>query len=232
MWRRITIVNKISIIIPALNEAETIETSLNRLQVYRQQGHEIVVVDGGSSDKTAEISQPLVDQFLLSEPGRAIQMNLGAKQASGNLLLFLHVDTIVSDSCFTELLNLELNKKIWGRFDVKLSNSKFIYKVIAFFMNLRSRITSIATGDQCIFITKKLFSSIKGYPEVALMEDIAISKKLRKYHKPICLKETVVTSARRWEKNGVLKTILLMWYLRLAYFFNVSPKKLNALYEK
>ena len=202
------------------------------MQNYRKQGHEIIVIDGGSSDNTSQLAKPLVDKLLKSQLGRAIQMNTGARIATGDLLLFLHIDTLFYETCFNKLLNLDVNKTLWGRFNVKLSNAKFIYKVIAFCMNLRSRITHIATGDQCIFMTKELFNNVNGYPEIALMEDVAISKLLRKITKPICFSETVLTSARRWEENGVIKTIMMMWFLRLAYFLKVSPKRLQALYEK
>lgn len=207
-----------------------IESSLQQMQTHRRQGLEIIIVDGGSSDNTLQLAEPFADKLLKSQPGRAAQMNHGAQHAVGDLLLFLHIDTVFPGKCFNRLFSLH-QENCWGRFDVELSNPKLIFKIIAFLMNLRSRLTHIATGDQCIFISQKLFKSINGYPDIALMEDIAISKLLRKKTKPIIYKEKVVTSARRWEENGVINTIVLMWFLRLAYFFNISPKRLKTLYE-
>ena len=219
---------KLSIIIPVLNEADTIQFLLDSLQKFRNK-HEVIIVDGGSKDKTFEIAKTHCDKLLISERGRAKQMNTGASHAKGDLLLFLHADTRLPNN-LEELLQLSNNKKFWGRFDLRLTGDRLIFRLIEVMINLRSRITGMATGDQAIFISKILFEEIDGYDDIELMEDIAICKRLKVFTKPFCLKSKVETSSRRWEKEGVYKTIVLMWWLRLLYFFGVSPKKLSRLY--
>ena len=221
---------KISIIIPVLNEETGLSRISGHLQSIRQQGHEVIVVDGGSVDNTLAIAQEVTDSVITSKAGRALQMNSGASIASGDVLLFLHADTFLPDDTVQLISELSKRKNYWGRFDVRLSSRKFIYRLIESLMNLRSCITSIATGDQAIFIEKKLFDRVQGFPEIALMEDVEISRRLKKISRAVCMKQKVVTSSRRWETNGVVATVLLMWKLRLYYFFGVSPEKLNQLY--
>ena len=222
---------KISIIIPVINEEVNLAGTLEHLQFIRQQGHEIVVVDGGSKDNSFMLAQEGADIVIAAKPGRAIQMNSGAEVASGDVFLFLHADTVLPDSVLTILEENVLTEWMWGRFDVRLSSNKFVYRVIEFLMNLRSRLTSIATGDQAIFISRSLFLKVGGFPEIVLMEDIEISRCLKVIIKPICLEQKVITSSRRWEKKGVISTVFLMWKLRLYYFFGVSPNKLKQLYR-
>jgi rSAM/selenodomain-associated transferase 2 len=222
---------KISIIIPVINEEINLASTLEYLQFIRQQGHEIVVVDGGSKDNSFMLAQEGADIVIASKSGRAIQMNSGAEVASGDVFLFLHADTILPDSVLTLLEKIAQTDWYWGRFDVRLSSNKFVYRIIELLMNLRSRLSSIATGDQAIFISRSLFIKVGGFPEIALMEDIEISRRLRVIVKPICLKQKVITSSRRWETKGVIVTVLLMWKLRLYYFFGVSPNKLKQLYR-
>ena len=220
---------KISIIIPVLNE----ETNLARLGEHLRtitQPHEIIIVDGGSRDNTLHIAYQLTDAVLVSSPGRALQMNSGAEIASGEVLLFLHADTFLPDDALAVIAALSAEENIWGRFDVRLSSRRFVFRLIETLMNLRSCVTSIATGDQAMFIKKNLFQRVGGFPEIALMEDIEISRRLKKIVKPVCLKQKVITSSRRWENNGVVATVLLMWKLRLYYFFGMSPEKLKQLY--
>ena len=157
-------------------------------------------------------------------------MNSGASAASGRVLLFLHADTFLPDNAVQIITDSFTGESFWGRFDVRLSNKKYIYRLIESMMNLRSCLTSIVTGDQAIFIGKKLFERVGGFPEIALMEDIEISKRLKHISRAVCLRHRVVTSSRRWERNGVVSTVLLMWKLRLYYFFGVSPDKLNQMY--
>jgi len=222
---------KVSVIIPVLNEANHLPDLLRKLQVYREQAHEIVVVDGGSSDGTAEIAEELSDQVVRSDRGRATQMNSGARIATGDILLFLHADTILpANAC--ELIGSSVTAgKRWGRFDVRLSGSEKVFRLIEALINWRSRITSIATGDQAIFISRELFDQVGGFPEIPLMEDVAMSKRLKRMARPACLDTAVVTSSRRWEEHGVLRTVLLMWWLRLLYFIGVSPCRLRKLYS-
>ncbi len=200
------------------------------LQSICQQGHEVIIVDGGSTDNTLAIAHEITDLVIVSNAGRALQMNSGADIASGEVLLFLHADTLLPDKAVEIVIDSFQQENYWGRFDVRLSNDSYVYRLIERLMNLRSCLTSIATGDQAIFIEKNLFDRVGGYPEIALMEDIAISKRLKKIVKPVCLKQKVITSSRRWETNGVVATVLLMWKLRLYYFFGVSPEKLKQLY--
>jgi rSAM/selenodomain-associated transferase 2 len=221
---------KLSIIIPVLNETSKIESCLDQLQLLRQQGHEVIVVDGGSNDNTVSLAIPLSDKVIQSKKSRAIQMNTGAAVATGQIFLFLHADTTPPSGIAGLFSHIKNSDNKWGRFDVKLSGHAFLFRIIEHCMNLRSRLTGIATGDQLIFIGRKLFDEINGFPELALMEDIAISKLLLKRTKPICFKERVITSSRRWEEKGIIRTILKMWLLRLLYFFHIDTNKLAKIY--
>jgi len=221
---------KISIIIPVLNEEMNLSRLSDYLQSVQQQGHEVIVVDGGSRDNTLSIAYRITNTVIVSMPGRALQMNSGAAIASGEVLLFLHADTFLPEDALKIISDLSQKKNLWGRFNVRLSSSRFVFRLIETLMNLRSCFTSIATGDQAIFIEKNLFKQVAGFPEIALMEDIEISRRLKKTARPVCIKEKVITSSRRWENNGVVATVLLMWKLRLYYFFGVSPEKLKQLY--
>lgn len=221
---------KISIIIPVLNEEISLSHIASHLQSIRQQGHEIIIVDGGSTDNTLAIASEITDLVVVSNAGRALQMNSGAEIASGEVLLFLHADTLLPEKAAQIIVAAYQNKDCWGRFDVRLSGNRYIYRLIESLINLRSCLSSVATGDQAIFIETKLFNRVGGFPEIALMEDVEISKRLKKIVKPVCVKQKVLTSSRRWENNGVISTVLLMWKLRLYYFFGVSPEKLRQLY--
>lgn len=221
----------ISVIVPVLNEAEKIEPFLRHLQPLRADGHEVIVVDGGSADGTAERSVPYADRVLITSPGRGFQMNAGARVASGGLLLFQHVDTWLPESAIRALTDcLDKPGVCWGRFDVRLSSGHWLFPVISVLMNWRSRLTHIATGDQSIFVSRSLFDRVSGFPDQPLMEDIELSSRLRRIQAPDCLGTRVITSSRRWQKNGVCKTILMMWCFRLAYFIGISPEKLAGVY--
>ncbi len=222
---------KFSIIIPALNEEKTIQSCLIPLQTLRSQC-EIIIVDGGSTDNTAQLAAALADQVLGSEQGRARQMNTGARRACGDVLMFLHADTLLPDHALALIAQRITKNQVWGRFDIRLRGRHYLLKIIARMMNWRSRLTGIATGDQVIFVTGQAFAKVGQYPEIALMEDIALSKALKKISPPICLRAMVTSSARRWEHNGIIKTILLMWCLRLGYFLGADPKTLARLYTQ
>ncbi len=223
---------KISVIIPVLNEAALIVQALLPLQPLRAAGHELIVVDGGSSDDTIALSEPFADQIIRCLRGRGRQMNAGARIARGDILLFLHSDSLLPEGADQLIIReMEKRKRNWGRFDVRVSGRHFLFRIVELMMNLRSRITCIATGDQAIFVKKKLFEIVGGFPDIDLMEDIAMSKFLKKYGPPSCLWQRVVTSGRRWQRNGILRTILLMWSLRLAYFYKADPARLARLYE-
>ena len=220
----------VSIIIPVLNEENSIKELLQQLQAYRQQGHEVIVVDGGSHDNTRSVADSLSDKVISSEAGRALQMNNGATQSRHEILWFLHADTIIPENAI-EQIQQALNKSDWGRFNVKLSGSHILFRIIETMMNIRSCVSSIATGDQGIFVKRKIFGQVNEYSNIPLMEDVDLSKKLKKLSKPVCLKYTLITSSRRWEKNGISSTILLMWKLRFLYWVGVSPEHLARQYR-
>ena len=222
---------KLSIIIPTLNEADQIEQHLSNLQVLRQQGHEVIVVDGGSIDDTLSLVSPLCDQVCQSQQSRSIQMNCGAEIASGECFVFLHADTALPENVLESLSCINDIEGKWGRFDIRLSGRNMLFRVIESCMNNRSSFSGIVTGDQVMFIGEELFNRVGGYPEIALMEDIAISSLLNKFSKPIRIREKVMSSSRRWEKNGIVKTIIKMWVLRLLYLFHYDTNKLAKLYE-
>ncbi|MGH8568168.1 MAG: TIGR04283 family arsenosugar biosynthesis glycosyltransferase [Gammaproteobacteria bacterium] len=222
---------RLSIIVPCLNEAAVIVEGMSALAPLRRQGAELILVDGGSSDMTSALAGPWVDRVLRAPPGRARQMNTGAGEAQGELLLFLHADTRLprnADALITRAMD---GGRVWGRFDVKIEGRHAMLRVVARLMNLRSRLTGIATGDQAIFVSRRVFRAIGGYPDIPIMEDIALSRRLRSLGRPACLYERVTTSGRRWETQGVWRTILLMWRLRLRYFLGADPGKLAAHYE-
>ena len=221
----------ISIIIPTLNEEQTLPITLQLLQPLKEEGVEIIVVDGGSVDETLTVAEQYGTQTVQSKAGRARQMNAGAACAKGELLLFLHADTQLSSNAFTLLNKLTDKQLCWGRFNVNLDGSQFVYRIIENMMNWRSCLTGIVTGDQAMFVSKSLFEQVGGYPNIDLMEDIAMSKKLKKLAAPICIRRAVLTSSRRWEENGILKTVLFMWALRSAFFFKVDSAKLAKKYR-
>jgi rSAM/selenodomain-associated transferase 2 len=226
--------DRISIIIPALNEAAILEQALEPLQPLRQQGHEVILVDGGSSDATATLAAPYVDQVLAAGRGRARQMNRGAEAANGSILWFLHVDTRIPERAEGEIIQAlgASGSFQWGRFNVRLSGNHWLLRLTGWLMNIRSRITGIATGDQGIFLRRALFENVGGYAEIPLMEDIELSKRLKSLAPPYCSSERLIASSRRWEADGIVRTILRMWYLRLAYFFGHSPERLAEHYRE
>ena len=222
------VAQRLSVVIPALNEARSIGEALRALAPLRARGHEVIVVDGGSEDGTREIAAPLCDALLQAPRGRARQMNAGARAASGAALVFLHADTRLPANA-DEDIGRALGRHAWGRFDVEIAGRHPLLPVVARAMNLRSRLTGIATGDQAIFVRREAF---EGFPEISLMEDIAFSKAMKRFGPPACLRSRVLTSGRRWEARGVLRTIALMWRLRLLYFLGAPPERLARLYER
>jgi rSAM/selenodomain-associated transferase 2 len=217
----------LSIIVPMLNEEAGIGATLSGL---RELGAEIIAVDGGSSDKSVEIAQALADQVVHATRGRARQMNAGAAVAQGEVLLFLHADTRLPPAADRLIFEAIAGGADWGRFDVRISGDSIWFPVIAAFMNQRSRVTGIATGDQAIFVKRSVFEQIGGFPDLPLMEDIVLSQRLKQLSRPACLRAKVTTAGRRWEKHGVLRTILTMWWLRLRFFFGADPKQLAIEY--
>ena len=221
----------LSIIIPVLNEAVSIVSSLAALSALRQAGAEVIVADGGSADDTVALAGPLADQVIAAPRGRGAQMNVGAAVAKGETLLFLHSDTRLPVAAAGLIADgLAASARAWGRFDIAITGTHPFLPVIAATINWRSRLTGIATGDQAMFVTRKAFNRAGGFPDIPLMEDIALSRALKTLSPPLCLSQRTTTSGRRWEKNGVIRTILLMWRLRLSYWLGADPEKLARRY--
>jgi rSAM/selenodomain-associated transferase 2 len=222
----------LSIIIPCLDEAEGIASTLGALAPLRARGAEVIVVDGGSADGTVALARPLADFVITSARGRAAQMNAGAAVARGEVLLFLHADTrLPADADRMVLDGLARSYLAWGRFDVTIDGAHVLLGVIAGAMNLRSRVTGIATGDQAMFVTRAAFEASGRFPEIALMEDITFARHLKRISSPLCLRARVTTSGRRWERRGVWRTMFMMWRLRLAYFLGADPRDLAKRYD-
>jgi rSAM/selenodomain-associated transferase 2 len=218
----------LSIIMPVLNEAAGIEAALRALGAYRARGVDVIVVDGGSNDDT--VARPLADRVLVAPRGRATQMNAGAAAAKGDVLLFLHADTRLPENADALIASgLAHSKRAWGRFDVRFDDGGWLH-LVAFMMNWRSWASGICTGDQAIFMSRAAFDEIGGFPTIALMEDVAASARLKRISRPLCLSTRVTTSGRRWRQHGVWRTILLMWRLRLAFYFGGDPKSLARHY--
>jgi rSAM/selenodomain-associated transferase 2 len=220
----------LSIIMPVLNEAAGIEAALRALAPFRARGVELIVADGGSNDRTADLAAPLANRIVIAPRGRAAQMNVGAAAATGDVLLFLHADTQLpahADRLVRDGLNT--SRRIWGRFDVRIEGGGLLGFVAAM-MNARSRLTGIATGDQAMFMTRTAFETVGGFPQIALMEDVALAARLKRLGRPLALRAHVITSGRRWRKHGLLRTVMLMWRLRLAYFLGADPAKLARAY--
>jgi len=221
---------KLSIIIPVLDEAAEIEVALTALAPFRARGVEVIVADGGSGDDTVGLARPLADRVVMAARGRAAQMNAGATVAKGDVLLFLHADTHLPGDADRLILDaFTRSGRAWGRFDVRI-NGGGVFALISAFMNARSRLSGIATGDQAMFVSRAAFDNVGSFPPIALMEDVTLSAKLKRVGRPLCLAARVTTSGRRWHRQGVLRTILLMWKLRLAYFFGADPVRLARAY--
>jgi rSAM/selenodomain-associated transferase 2 len=221
---------QLSIIVPTLDEETEIADALDALAPLRRRGVEVIVADGGSRDRTVEIARPLADQLIAAPRGRAAQMNAGAKAVRGDTLMFLHADTRLPADADRLVAYAMQGERVWGRFDVRITGRHLLLPLVAALMNIRSQITGIATGDQAIFVKRSAFNEIGGYPDVPLMEDIALSRRLKRVSRPICLSARVTTSGRRWDERGFIRTVALMWWLRLAYFCGAHPTALARRY--
>ena len=222
---------RLSVFMPVLDEGEGIGATLDALANLRSLGTEVIVVDGGSRDATVQRARLRADRVISAPRGRALQMNAGAAAAAGNVLLFLHADTrLPPDADHIVLRGLDRSGRAWGRFDVEIDGRNPLLAVVAALMNIRSRATGIATGDQAIFVKRDAFVAAGGFPAIPLMEDIALCKRLKRISRPLCLSERAVTSGRRWDRDGVFPTILLMWRLRLSYFLGADPALLARRY--
>jgi rSAM/selenodomain-associated transferase 2 len=222
---------RLTIVLPVLDEAAIIVDALAALAPLRARGAEVIVADGGSSDGTANLARPFADRVIAAPRGRGAPMNAGAALGTGEMLLFLHADTTLPDDA-DRLVARALAQRAWGRFDLRIAGRHPLFAIVARMINWRSRITGVATGDQAIFVTRKAFEAVGSFPDLPLMEDIAISRKLKRLCRPLCIATPVITSGRRWEHHGVLRTIVLMWRLRLAYYFGVEPARLAVRYGR
>ena len=224
---------KLSVIVPVLNEAAGLPGLLSHLVPFIRQGVEVILVDGGSDDRTVDVIESTGLLLVHAPRGRALQMNAGAAAASGDVLLFLHADTRLPPVALQRLQDIgqQVQRPVWGRFDVRIEGHLFMLRLVAWMMNWRSRVTGIATGDQALFMTRAAFDAVGGFPEQPLMEDVEMSSRLRRLSRPVCLADQVVTSGRRWEQRGLWRTIFLMWRLRWAYWRGVPACQLAEAYR-
>jgi rSAM/selenodomain-associated transferase 2 len=225
--------NRLSVIVPLLNEAARLPALVASLQGLRQRDAELLLADGGSSDGSPALLQAelpeRIDAWVEAPRGRARQMNAAAAQASGDWLLFLHADTELPPGA--DALIRSCTER-WGRFDVRIAGRSRWLPLVAWCMNRRSRWTGIATGDQAIFIERGLFEQLGGFPDQALMEDIELCKRLKARRlRPACLHAQVITSGRRWDERGALRTIVLMWRLRWRYWRGETAERLAEAYR-
>ena len=223
----------LSVIVPVLDEAERLADALDALATLRTRGCEVIVVDGGSRDGSRAIAAAHADRTVAAPRGRAAQLNAGAALARGEVLLFLHADTRLPPGALDAVAGAVAGRPAgqgWGRVDVRLSRRHAPLRIVDAMMNLRSRATGIATGDQAMFVSRSLFEAVGGFPDLPLMEDVALSARLRRRARPLCLRPRVVASSRRWERDGILRTVVLMWWLRLAFRLGVPPARLHAWY--
>ena len=221
----------LAVIVPVLNEATALADLLPRLVVLPVS--ELVFVDGSSTDESRQILTEAGVVWLAAERGRAAQMNAGAAMCRSDVLLFLHADTLIDSSHIQAVREaMENADTVAGRFDVRLSSEQPAFRLISWFINMRSRLSRISTGDQAMFVRRAVFIRLGGFPEQPLMEDIALSRQLKRLGDIACLRQQVTTSARRWQSHGIIRTVLLMWKLRLLYWLGVPAEKLATMYRE
>jgi len=219
-------------VIPVFNEEKNLPHALKEIQrLELEASDELIFIDGGSSDNTKQLIQDAGFHCLISEAGRAKQMNMGAQNTRSEIILFLHIDTSISSSNISNIKKTYNQGFLSGRFNIRLSNNDITYRIISFFINIRSCLTKVSTGDQGMFATRGSFVAVGGFPTISLMEDVALSKKLKALGKVACLRDELTTSSRRWEHHGIVKTVLLMWKLRLLYWLGVDTEKLAKMYR-
>jgi len=222
--------NTVAVIVPVFNEVRMLPTLIEQLQ--RLKADALIIVDGGSNDGSREILQKSGLHWIQSKPGRAAQMNAGANASNSDILLFIHADTGIDLSHISMLREaMKDGAAAGGRFDIRLSGDRVSFRVIEWFINLRSRLSKICTGDQCQFVRRSRFKQMGGFSDQPLMEDIEFSKRLKRIGRVISLRQTVTTSSRRWEQHGIIRTVWLMWKLRLLYWLGVSPQQLVHIYR-
>jgi rSAM/selenodomain-associated transferase 2 len=224
-------VNKLSAIVPMLNEAATIAITLDALRRGAPDA-EIIVVDGGSTDASVAIARPLSDELIVAARGRARQMNAGARASQGDALVFVHADTMVPSTFGADIASALSDRAVaGGRFDVELDASALPYRIIGAMISLRSRISRTGTGDQAIFVRRDVFDRLGGFPELELCEDLEFSRQLKRAGRVACLRTRVTTSARRWSRDGVMRTVVRMWLIRAMYLMGVPPARLKRIYS-
>ena len=221
-----------TVVVPVLNEAQGLEYWLADLLVKLENRWQVVVCDGGSVDNTRALLARFPVTVVVSESGRARQMNAGAAVSAGPLLVFLHADTWLPESFNLQMQQFLSGHGLWGRFNVALDHPGRAYSVISWFINRRSALTGVCTGDQTLFMRAEFFHQLQGFTDYPLMEDVDFSLRARKFQATVCFKGPVITSARRWTKHGVVRTVLLMWWLRLAFRVGVSPQRLHQWYYR
>lgn len=222
---------ELAIIVPMRNEIGVLPELLDHLARWQACGCEVLIVDGGSTDGSVEAVQAAGLPLIRAAPGRAGQMNAGAKATDAGIMLFLHADTRLPTEADRQIIAALMDGQVWGRFDVRIAGRPRMLRMVATMINLRSRWTGIATGDQAMFVRRGSFAALGGFAQLPLMEDIDLSRRLGALSRPACLRAKVQTSGRRWESRGVWRTILLMWRLRLAYWLGVSPERLAEAYR-
>ncbi len=222
---------QISFVVPVLNEQDNLINQEALLKSLLHKGHEVIIVDGGSTDNSSEIAVNIGCKCISSIASRGLQQHAGAKESSNNILVFLHADTMLPSYGIKNIFDaLDRPNIHWGRFSVSFTSQKLVFKIIAWFMNVRSCLTGIVTGDHVLFIKREAYFKSGGFSDIPIMEDVEFSKRLKKYSRPVCIASKVITSSRKWEKHGVIKTIVLMWRLRLLYFFGVPAKTIATQY--
>jgi rSAM/selenodomain-associated transferase 2 len=219
--------SRLTIVVPVLNEAAIIAEALRALAPFRARGAEIIVVDSGSDDGTPGLAEPLADRVVAAPRGRGAPMNIGAALGGGDVLLFLHADTALPADA-DSLIATALTERAWGRFDLRIAGRHPFLAVVARMINWRARLTGISTGDQAIFVTRAAFEAVGGFPDLPLMEDIALSRRLKRLSRPARIGTPAVTSGRRWDHHGLIRTVLLMWRLQIAYYLGIAPARLAA----
>ncbi|WP_194334947.1 TIGR04283 family arsenosugar biosynthesis glycosyltransferase [Mariprofundus sp. KV] len=221
----------VAVIVPLFNEYRILPQMIKQLQQLG--ADELIVVDGGSDDGTLELLQQSGLRWISSEAGRARQMNAGAEQCESDILFFMHADTIISSTHVLAVKEVMVSPEyVGGRFDVRLSGTHPAFALIGWMINLRSRLSRISTGDQCQFVRRKSFEKIGGFADLPLMEDVALSRVLKREGKIACLRQKVITSSRRWERSGILRTVLLMWKLRLLFWLGWPADQLALIYRQ
>ena len=221
---------RVSVVIPALNDAPHLARLLADLRTGPQL--ELVVVDGGSDDDTFAVAEAQADVAVRARRGRAEQLRVGVAKAKHPWLWLLHADTRTPPPLASAFAAHLPASPGWGWCDVRLDGGGWPLRVIETAMNWRSALTSVTTGDQGIFAHRSLLAAVGGIPRQSLMEDVELCRRLRRLAAPRRFRQAITTSSRRWERDGVARTVVLMWALRLRYFLGADPEALAKRYYR